>query len=105
MQIPLENPEFAAYFHVCMKSLQISAVLLFTASALFADMPISVGELPAPVSATIQEIFPSSEILSASKDEDKSGTEFDVIFRYKNLVLEAELDAAGKLLDLDLKTN
>ena len=86
------------------KFLAAATIISFcAASALFADTPIAASELPAPVTASLQSYFPGAEILSAKKDEEQTGTEYDVVFSYKDLKLEAEFTAAGKLIDLDLK--
>lgn len=64
---------------------------------------IEPQSLPEPVTASIQDYFPGSEVVSAERERDDGRIEYEVTVRYKDIQLEIELAPDGAVLDVDMK--
>jgi uncharacterized membrane protein YkoI len=62
---------------------------------------IDIKELPKVVLTGIQMRFPDAEILSAERDKDDGGIEYEVKIRHKGQRYEVELTEDGRITDID----
>lgn len=78
-------------------------VLIFLCVATRADDDaIPVAELPAAVTAAVEDHLPGAVIVSAESDEDDGVPFFDLKLDYKDLRLEVEAAPEGRIREIDL---
>jgi hypothetical protein len=85
-----------------MKTLALPAILLAISASLHAGDPFPIDELPAEVTAAVQEYLPGGEIVSARADEDDDRAFFDVNVDYKDMLLKLEVTRKGRIREIDL---
>ncbi len=84
---------------------KITALVVLTLAFIgssFADTPVTLEELPQPVTEAIQNYFPSSKAISAKKDTDQGKEKYEVKVQYKDLVIKVELLPTGQIMDLEM---
>ena len=87
-----------------MKTLLISFTLILACnSTIYAGTPIAIIEIPDPVKKLINEYFPGAKLISAERDNDNGKIEYEIIFRYKEIILEVDVSSQGQVLDVEMK--
>ena len=66
-----------------------------------AETPVELKDIPAPVTAALESYFPGSKAVSAKRDDEDGKVEYEVRIAYKDLQLDVDLAADGKILDVD----
>ena len=66
------------------------------------EYPVSVAKLPADVTASVQEYFPGSKIVSAMVDEDDDRRGLNLRVEHRGLLLRVEARPNGRIREVDL---
>lgn len=80
----------------------LSVVLVTTFAGWAGDRAVSVDELPQKVIAAVSEYLPGSGIESARADEDDGRRYYDLKVLHRDLLLDIEAGANGRIREIDL---
>ncbi len=67
-----------------------------------ADRAIPEDQLPPAVVRVLDEYFPTATITAVEMDSDNGRTSYEVRIQYKEIRLEVDVSAEGKILDVDM---
>lgn len=79
----------------------IGAASLFSTAHLNAGDAIEIDQLPQAVTESIEDYFPGAELLRAEMETKRRVQFYEVKLQYKDLRLEVEVAADGRMLEVE----
>jgi hypothetical protein len=74
------------------------------AASLFSrGLPVSMREVPAMVTTTLNDCFPGGEIISAALQQNGDKQFYEMNVQYKDLLLKTAVSSDGEMLDIDTR--
>lgn len=80
----------------------LSCVFALVAPVL-ADDDIAVSDIPKNVAASVQGYFPSAKIVSAKTDTKRGQRVYEIRAVYRDLLLEIDVNADGRVTEVESK--
>ncbi|ATH06804.1 hypothetical protein BIY24_02270 [Halobacteriovorax marinus] len=83
--------------------MKTSLILILLSFNTFAGKYVPVSEVPKNVNETIQGYFPESKVQTAELEKKFGANVYELKVKYKDILLEVEVNENGKLRDLELE--